>query len=536
MGVLLIGGLAAHFRWWDRYVEDALAKWAVGEVARRTDSTYRLVLGDLDFRPLSGSLAFDSAIVHTDTLKNLGRAEPLPVLTARASQCALSGVNAVRLFLRESFQARNMGCRSVIAGMVLVAHKEPADQAPDSLGINAPVERLPRPLGLSRFRIAQIAFPALSFVLRRPGADGEASVVLEHARFKAEKVDFDPTAPPGTRRALSATGVQIGATGLVLRPDTLSEVAIGRLDAGITDSTLRLDSAAFGPTMPDDEWVRSQRYRHDRVRFALDSLAARGVAYRTFLWTGDINIRALDVHGAHLDVLSDRRLRSGAPPNHRTPQEFAKAMDPAFRIDSIRIADSDIAYLERRPERGRPGKFTFDSVKAGIQNFHLPSSGMPLVIDASARLMNEGLLSVQATVPLDAPDFRFETRGELGPMPVTAFNGFLAETENIKLGNGKVDGVVFSQVSANGVVTSTVTPRYRDLSIDVIGKGGGVFGSVKRAVVQFAANAFKVRSQDPEPARRPETARATRRYNPANSWIQFLWFGLRDGLKEVIVK
>ena len=44
LGILLI---AVAFRWWDRYVEDRLGSWAVAEIARRTDSTYRLVLGDL---------------------------------------------------------------------------------------------------------------------------------------------------------------------------------------------------------------------------------------------------------------------------------------------------------------------------------------------------------------------------------------------------------------------------------------------------------------------------------------------------------
>ena len=45
---------------------------------------------------------------------------------------------------------------------------------------------------------------------------------------------------------------------------------------------------------------------------------------------------------------------------------------------------------------------------------------------------NEGLLSVHATVPLNAPDFRYELEGTLGPMQATAFNRFLAESEPIK--------------------------------------------------------------------------------------------------------
>lgn len=537
-GTVLIGGAALYLRWWDRYVEDGLTQWAVSEVARRTDSAYRLVLGDLDFHPLQGSLAFDSAVLLTDTLKSMGHAAPLPTVRARASGCVLSGVNAWRLFRRASFDAREMGCQSVVAGIVLSAIREDsAAKAPDTLGINRPTAPLPRPLGLSRFRIGKISFPALSFVMTRPGRSGNAEVIVEHARLSAEKLDFDPTAPPGTRRALSATKVQLNATGMVVRPDTLSEMSIGRLHAGITDSTLRLDSAALGPSISDDEWVKSQRYRHDRIRFSLDSLQARGVRYRALLWTGDIVMRALEVRGAKLDVLTDKRLPVRGRPKHRSPQEVTREMDHAFKVDTAIVEQSEIVYRERKADRPRPGRVSFDSVRARIVNLHLPTSGAPLEIEAKARLMNQGWLEVKGSVPLAAPDFRFALTGQLGPMPATALNQFLAEAENIKFGSGQVDRIDFELKASNGFVVARVTPRYRNLSVDVTGKGGGVIGSVKRAVVEFAANAFKVRSDNPEgEGKAARSARASRPYNPEHSWIQFLWFGTRDGLKEVILK
>jgi hypothetical protein len=30
------------------------------------------------------------------------------------------------------------------------------------------------------------------------------------------------------------------------------------------------------------------------------------------------------------------------------------------------------------------------------------------------------------------------------------------------------------------------------------------------------------------------TVRTVRRYDPTNTWFQFLWFGLRDGLMEAV--
>ncbi|MGH7515010.1 MAG: hypothetical protein ACREOQ_19055 [Gemmatimonadales bacterium] len=65
------------------------------------------------------------------------------------------------------------------------------------------------------------------------------------------------------------------------------------------------------------------------------------------------------------------------------------------------------------------------------------------------------------------------------------------------------------------------------------GQGGGLFGSVKRSVKKFVANAFKVRSHNPgKDGKNLRIARTSRRYDPADPWVRHLWISLRDGLME----
>jgi hypothetical protein len=182
VALLILLVAAVYLRWWDRYIEKGLGEWAVEEVARRTDGAYRLTLGDLSFRPLSGSLSFDSATVVTDSARNLDRTSPLASLRAVAHRCVLLGVNVPRLFLQKSFDARTLGCDRVVVGVTLITQAQvKRDAPPDTLGINAPIPRLVPPLGLPLFRIGEVSFPQLSFTLRRPGPHGGASAVLEHA-------------------------------------------------------------------------------------------------------------------------------------------------------------------------------------------------------------------------------------------------------------------------------------------------------------------------------------------------------------------
>ena len=102
-------------------------------------------------------------------------------------------------------------------------------------------------------------------------------------------------------------------------------------------------------------------------------------------------------------------------------------------------------------------------------------------IAAGARLMNEGLLTMKASVPLDAPDFRYELSGKLGRMSAASFNRFLGENESFEFESGRIEGITFRQAAKGGRVTTTLTPRSRDRSVEAADEGGGLAGSVKRA-------------------------------------------------------
>ncbi len=524
------------FRWWDRYVEVQLGRWAVDELARRSGGTYRLTLGAPTFRPLDGSISFDSAIVTTDTARNRRRETPLPTLEGRAHGCHAFGLDLVGLLLRRSLVANELECDRVAARVALVSRpREETRPTSDSASTAVELEELARPLGLSSLQIAEVSLPRLSFTLTWPGARGGTSILLEHARFEAKDLVFDPTTNSRERRGLSADRAWLRATGLVLRRDTLTEIVIASLQADLTDSTLLLAGARHEPSIPENQWVRRVPVRRDRINFELDSLRARGVDYRAFLAAGDIGIRAVELEGARLDVLTDKRIPRGRPSRFRTPQQVAASPGLKLRLDSVLINRGTIVYREREPGRERPGRVSFDRLRGTVLDLHLPSRGKPLRIAASARLMDQGSLTVEASVPLDAPDFRYQLSGKLGSMPAAAFNRFLAENEAFEFDDGWVEGITFRQTVRGGRASTVVTPRYRDLSVESTDEGGGLIGSVKRAVEGFIAGAFMVRSRNPdEDGENLRTARTVRRYDPTDSWIRFLWFSLRDALNEVL--
>jgi hypothetical protein len=107
--------------------------------------------------------------------------------------------------------------------------------------------------------------------------------------------------------------------------------------------------------------------------------------------------------------------------------------------------------------------------------------------------------------------------------------------EGFDFDGGWVEEIDIRQTMRAGGTRTTVTPRYRDLSVDPTGEGGGVIGSVTRGAKEFLAQTFVVRSSNPDDTDKPpRVARTVRRYDPTIPWLQFLWVSLREGLMEVV--
>ena len=128
-----------------------------------------------------------------------------------------------------------------------------------------------------------------------------------------------------------------------------------------------------------------------------------------------------------------------------------------------------------------------------------------MTLTTTSSLQKAGRFDVEFTVPLDAPRFDMGFRGTLGAMPATAFNDFVEPIYPWRIEEGKLSSIKFTATVQNGVATGTVTPVYRDLNVDVTGKGatgilgsGGVIGNAARGIASLAANVMKVNTNNPD--------------------------------------
>jgi hypothetical protein len=587
LGIGAIAIVVIGLRWLSRMPEK-LAREASEEAAERvlaaSDSTYRLTFGPIAYQPATRSFTLDWARLETDSLRNARRSRPLPVVTAVLLGGRIElvhmpilgrshrtlGIGAIRFdsidvhALLPSNKPQEKGDSAGGAGPAARARVAPAasSSAERSRSATQPGSAglewrwgigLPAPV--ARIQVGQIDLPRIAIAFGGPGRDGtrgdssgrdstgaiELGRRLPHLAIRVDRLVVGPRDSRGTR--MRVDNIRLRADRYSGVWDSLTTVAIARVEANAADSMLRMDSVEVRPTVDLAQQRRRVKWRRTRIGASIAAITARGIDYGALLRAGNIVIRRMDLTTPRLDMLVDRLPEPDPRPERaRMPNEIMRALPMRLTIDTIGTGDGTIVYGELELGRPRPGLVTFERVRGTVTNLSNDPARMsdthPMVGTASAHLMGAGRLSATIEIPLLADKLDLRYRGTLGPIPLIDFNRFMALNMAIKVRQGDGIGCSFDARVVDGHATGRLTPLYRDLKIGMTDKGGGVFGTIGRHVGSFVANNFKLRTDNPADDGKGEliVGRIDRRRAPDEELFPFFWSTLRPAIKQVMMK
>jgi hypothetical protein len=392
-----------------------------------------------------------------------------------------------------------------------------------------------------RVGISQITFPDLAFDFRLPrGRGSETRLVLQRLQWRMTDLVIDPADTTAASRPLFSRTIELVANNFVAHPDSAIAVRVGLLRASLIDSTLEVRGIGV-------DLAGSRRYRHAVIKLAVGRTMVQGIDFGALTVGQGARARHLEIDSLGIDVLSD--MRPPKNPGRRprsTPQQWIADLDMTVSLDSLVVRNGEVVYREQRAGRARPGVLTFAGIEATAVNvIHRVDRRRgrdTMSLTATARVQNVAPLEVQFAMPLDAPQFDMTFRGTLGAMPATALNPFVEEVLPLRIADGQVAGVSFSAAVNAGVARGRITPRYTDLSVEVMRRGsggilggGGVLGGAARGIASFVANQWKVRGNNPDnPTKPPRSGRIRHAFRPDQTLPAFLWASVRDGLLQVV--
>jgi hypothetical protein len=359
---------------------------------------------------------------------------------------------------------------------------------------------------------------------------------LGHAAFGPDVASWSSAFPIG-RVTLALDGL--------LRRTTPMNMAVSHLMLNAADRRIVADSVRAAPEGDDSAFQRRNHYRKSRVSIMMAHVEARGIDLPAYLRRGALRARNLDVKGMLVDVMKDKSKPEDPAPNiiRRTPQGVMQAGGAEIQIDTVMGAGL-VTYRERDSTAATHGTLTFGALQIHGYNFstdpaHMSNSA-PFRLIGDAKLMGAGAMHVEWTVPLLAHDFAMRWQGSLGAMDPKAMNPFLVNAVGMRFSGGTFDGAQWDATVSHGLAKGKMTPRWRNLQIELPGiarKDSGVVGGLKRGLAKLAANAFGIHGDnDSAGGHRPRDASITHQWVNIETLPQFLWFQLRDPLLLLLKK
>lgn len=334
-------------------------------------------------------------------------------------------------------------------------------------------------------------------------------------------------------------GVRLNATACGLRKlsaDGLTLLTLDSLSVSSTDSTLRVRSIRFSPTVPDVVFLRERRTR-TRLSVTTGAIVLSGLEAGDLIagdsWSGG----ALVAHTPRAEILVDKRVPVRSNEETWRPADGVRVLDRRLELDRVGVREGSLRYAETPPGGSSTGEIWFDSVSGEARVAGADSTGIH--VEASALLQGAARLRTRLRLDTRARPLDISTwTGSVGPprrgdgIDLRAFNQMLIPQEGVRLTSGRADSLWFEARVTGGRATGFLTAEYRDLEYRLVSKETGEQGLGSWIKSLFAPGLPS--RNPPEPGAALRSGRVESRIEPTQPFFGFVWASLRSGLVSLL--
>jgi hypothetical protein len=315
------------------------------------------------------------------------------------------------------------------------------------------------------------------------------------------------------------------------------ELRCERLYLSVPDSEMVADTIEMVPLAGDEEFFRESKFRKTRLNCTISRCSVIDLACLELLQGRSYCARSINIHDAVLDVLVNK----DKPDSKDTscpfmPNKILSSLKEVLRIDSLNIMNGQVKYCEEFVSGSEPAFITFDSLQVtaeGIAN-HGDSSSV-LSIHAHGMLANAGRFNVIMTIPVTSPEYSFKYSGLVSRMDLSPLNSFLEVSDQMRIKTGVLQEANFDVNVVSGRASGTLRSVYNDLYLASIDKNTGNENGLSNGFISFVANNFKVRRTNvPNKSGSMKIGAVNYTRQPDDPFIQFAWFALRTGVRDVV--
>lgn len=315
------------------------------------------------------------------------------------------------------------------------------------------------------------------------------------------------------------------------------ELRCARLHVSVPDSEILAEALELHPSVGDDKFFASSKFRRTRFRIVLPQCKVTGADCLGLLQGKTYRARSVKVNDASFDIL----VNMDTPYNKNSsrplmPSEGLSWINKNTQVDSLNIINGRLKYAERYIIGAAPAEVTFDSIQLlaeGVTNHAAP--GATAVIHWQGKFMKTSTMKILMVIPVASPEISFRYSGSLDLMDATRLNSFLEVGEGLRIKSGILQSATFDVNVTAGRAGGTVRVMYKDLSIAFRNSRTGSEKGAYNRISSYIANAMEIRRTnmpDKSGSMKIGEVKYTRKRD--DTFLQLVWFSLRSGLGDVV--
>ncbi len=211
------------------------------------------------------------------------------------------------------------------------------------------------------------------------------------------------------------------------------------------ERTIFLEGVSLSPRLNKYEYMAKQKYETDWFNIQVKELSIQNFDVPFFQKSGELEMLALNINGANLELYRDKRMPDPPPTYKPLPSKILRDLGIKISIEDIGIRDMSIQYLEWEMNATQPIVVKFDNTIADIDNFSTNheklKSNDSLHLEISTTFMSKGKMKADFIFPILDTNDLFFAKGEIKDLPLASLNPILHHAAFVKFEEGTLNSL-----------------------------------------------------------------------------------------------
>lgn len=529
--VLAFAGSWYLSKHWKPIVNDRLQSL----VASSTDSLYRLSYDDFDFSWHNGSAYLTNVhlVADSQVYERLKRENRAPDNRYRI---AIKAINIRNFHPKRLYQSRklNIDELTIESASVSVISEDVFQDTTQAKATKTLYQQISG--YLNEIRVSQLNINDLSYAFENRSDSNARKTDLRNINIAIDDVLIDSLSRQDSARLYYTQGIQFRMDAYqIATADSLYFVDLKGIAFSTSERSLRVERIALKPRKNKKDFSSSGAA--ERIDLAFDSLSLAEIDIRELLRSQRFRAGHLRISKGFVEVYRDAgSAKVKKRPSKRElkdPHDHLKSFARNIQIDSVELAQVDVAYEELSKNTRLPGRITFNRSRVRLRNVTNDSLRMRknrfLQVDIDSRFMNAATLEARFVFDMLSDEGDFQYRGKLGSLNGKRLNTVLRPLALVEIESAAIRSLAFNFKGNKRRTVGAVDFRYHAMKINMLKLEGGRIADDK--LVSNLANSFILNPSNPDAAGKfiKANVRMTRPHD--YSFFKLVWRSIFQGIK-----